>query len=62
MSTVSDDISHENDIIKNLMSTHNTDYFQQTKGKLMADKNKVNQVTNYYQNKMLMNKKVYFEG
>tara|TARA_B110001450_G_C17249415_1_gene330879 strand:+ start:207 stop:350 length:144 start_codon:yes stop_codon:yes gene_type:complete len=37
-STISDEISHENDIIKNLMATQNTDYHDKKASKLITDK------------------------
>ena len=47
--SISDEISHKNDIIKNLMmNTQNTDYFERNKAKLITDKKRFNQVENYY--------------
>jgi len=47
-STVSDDISHENDIIKNLMNTQATDYYEKKHNKSITDKKRFNNVENYY--------------
>ena len=42
-STISDEISHENDIIKNLMATQNTDYYDKKReSKLITDKKRFN--------------------